>query len=248
MLIGLLSDIHYFNKQYRLRSTLRLLNGSDIILLVGDIADRGTAKQFSDVLAILTEEVSNAAIFPVCGNHDIQVDGSAYQTFEEAVFRRFAFDYSVEKSTTGAYCVLLNEDTDLFGLNPLYYQKIFHFPEHGEQLDFLESHLKISNANHHIVLCHPPLIAHNPQRTADMSPYLPKEQDARLQNIIEKYGNIFYLSGHTHFAPTVEQDEIHNLIYINDGSINPTTVGENGETQAGNVFQFEIDGTIKCIR
>ena len=50
MRCGLLSGIYYYNKPYRLRSALRLLNGSDIILIAGDIADRGTAKQFSDVL------------------------------------------------------------------------------------------------------------------------------------------------------------------------------------------------------
>ena len=74
MTYGLLSDIHYFNKPYRLRSALRLLNRSDIILIAGDIADRGTAKQFNDVLDILMEEVPNAAIFPVSGNHDIRDD------------------------------------------------------------------------------------------------------------------------------------------------------------------------------
>lgn len=248
MTYGLLSDIHYYNKPYRLRSALRLLNEADIILIAGDIADRGTEKQFSDVLDILTEEVPNAAIFPISGNHDMRDDGSAYRTFEETVFRRFSSDYSIERSKTGAYSVLLNENTDLIGLNPLYYQKMFHFPEHGEQLDFLESHLKISNASHHIVLCHPPLIAHNPQRTADMPPYLPKEQDARLQGFIEKYGDIFFLSGHTHFAPTVERDEEHHIVYINDGSINPTTAGKNGETQPGNVFAFEPNGKITYMK
>ena len=200
------------------------------------------------MLDILTEEVPNVAIFSVCGNHDIRDDGSGYRAFEESVFHRFSSVYRIEKSKTGAYSVRLDEHTDLIGLNPLYYQKMFRFPEHGEQLDFLESHLKISAAKCHVVLCHPPLIAHNPQRTADMSPYLPKEQDTRLQNIIEKFGNIFYLSGHTHFAPTVERDEEHHIFYINDGSINPTTAGKNGETQTGNVFQFEVDGVIKCIR
>lgn len=245
---GLLSDIHYFRKPYRLRSALRLLNGSDVILIAGDIADRGMEKQFSDVLAILADEVPDAAIFPVRGNHDMRDDGSAYRAFEKAVFRRFSSAYFIEKSETGAYYVRLNEEADLFGLNPLYCQRMFHFPEHGEQLGFLESHLKTSAANHHIVLCHPPLIAHNPQRTADMPPYLPKEQNGRLQSIIEEFGNVFFLSGHTHFSPTVERDEVHHIIYINDGSIHPTTAGSNGETQAGNVFRFDVDGTIACIR
>lgn len=245
MTLGLLSDIHYYSKPYRLRSALRLLKGSETILIVGDIADRGTAQQFSAVLDILAEEAPNAAIFPVCGNHDIQDDGSAYREFEETVLRRFSSDYSVTRSTTGAYCVRLDEDTDLFGLNPLYYQKVFHFPRQGEQLDFLEAQLEKSTAKHHIVICHPPLIAHNPQRTSDMPPYFPKEQDKRLQNITEKYGNIFFLSGHTHFAPTVEQDKIHNVTYINDGSINPTTVGKNGETQPGNVFQLDFDNAVE---
>ena len=248
MTFGLFSDIHYSNKPYRLRSALRQLNGADVILIAGDLADRGTEQQFSDILAILTEEVPNTAVFPVCGNHDLRKDSDTYREFEESVFRRFSEGCSVEKSRTGAYCVRLEEETDLIGLNPLYYRKLFHFPEHGEQLDFLDERLSADAAKRHIVMCHPPLLAHNPQRTAEMTPYLPKEQDLRLQSILEKHGNVLFLSGHTHFAPTVERDERRSIIYLNDGSINPTVAGTKGETQTGNVFLWNPDvNTGKCI-
>ncbi len=89
-----------------------------------------------------------------------------------------------------------------------------------------------------IVMCHPPLIAHNPQRTADMASYIVREQDTRLQKIIDK--NIIFLSGHTHVIPSIEIDEARGNLYINDGSICPTTEkSENGKIQSGNATLLE---------
>lgn len=247
MTYGLLSDLHYSSKPYRLRSALRALYQANIIMIVGDIADRGTQQQFSDVRKILSEEAPHAAIFSVCGNHDLREGNQIYKVFENDLLESLSSQYIVERSQTGAYYVQINTDTDLIGLNPLYHQKIFHFPAGGEQLAFLEAKLSAGNIARHIVLCHPPLIAHNPQRSTEMPPYLPKEQDQRLQSIVNKYGHMLFISGHTHFAPTIERDELRDVTYINDGSINPTVAGNHGETRRGNVFQIAADGAIHCI-
>ena len=92
----------------------------------------------------------------------------------------------------------------MIGLNPIYHQKQFFFQDKGKQLTFLEEKLKKSACNYHIVMCHPPLIAHNPQRTPDMAPYIVREQDARLQRIIDQNKNVIFLSGHTHVVPEIE--------------------------------------------
>lgn len=131
---------------------------------------------------------------------------------------------------------------DLIGLNPLYHQKQFFFSNKGEQLSFLKEQLSTKFSRYHIVMCHPPLIAHNPQRTADMPSYIAGEQDKRLQKIIDDAGNVIFISGHTHLAPTVEFDAIHNNLYINNGSICPTLDKDKGDKlQQGNITLLEID-------
>ena len=109
----------------------------------------------------------------------------------------------------------------------------------GAQIDFLQKRLEASLCKYHIVMCRPPLIAHNPERTEGMAPYIVAEQDARLQKIINENKNV--LSGHTHVSPSVEFDEAHSNLYINDGSICPTAVkNKNDKTQQGNIALLEI--------
>ena len=76
---------------------------------------------------------------------------------------------------------------------------------------------------------------------ADMASYIVAEQDARLQKIINENKNIVFLSRHTHVSPSVEIDEARGNLYINDGSICPTTEkSENGKIQSGNATLLEI--------
>lgn len=93
-------------------------------------------------------------------------------------------------------------------------------------------------------MCHPPLLSHNPQRTTDMASYIVAEQDARLQKIIDENQNVIFLSGHTHVSPTMEVDAVRGNLYINDGSICPTTVRDTtAMTQQGNVTLLDISET-----
>ena len=97
-------------------------------------------------------------------------------------------------------------------------------------------------------MCHPPLIAHNPQRTADMTSYIVAEQDAKIQSILDENKNIVFLSGHTHVSPSVEFDETRGNLYINDGSICPrTTKDKNDKIQQGNVTLLDIDENEICV-
>ena len=92
-------------------------------------------------------------------------------------------------------------------------------------------------------MCHPPLIAHNPQRTSEMASYIVSEQDTRFQKIIDENQNVIVLSGHTHVSPTIEFDENYGNLYINDGSICPTMSKDAGTTQQGNVTIIDISDT-----
>lgn len=238
MKIGILSDLHLFNKTANVERALSKLEDLDMLLLVGDLADRAEEKQYDVLLKLLTNHFNSVPIYCVSGNHDNPARNDAnYRMFE----RRINREYPSIADASGAFYKYIDEKLDLIGLNPVYHQKQFFFPEKGQQLAFLEEQLSISSSRYHIVMCHPPLIAHNPQRTEDDASYITGEQDKRLQRIIDEKGSVFFISGHTHVSPSVEFDEIHSNLYINDGSICPTTIKDHsGETQQGNVTILSI--------
>lgn len=62
--IGVISDLHLFNKTANIERALTKLHGSDLVLIVGDIADRADEKQY-DIFQNLYDERF----------HDIITDG-----------------------------------------------------------------------------------------------------------------------------------------------------------------------------
>ena len=239
--IGVISDLHLFNKTANIERALAKLQGSDLFLIVGDIADRADERQYDILLHLLDAAFRDIPVYCVSGNHDNPArDDTHYRQFETKINS----EYPSVLDACGAFYKRINEHIDLVGLNPLYHQKQFFFSDKGRQLTFLQEKLNASSSKIHIVMCHPPLLSHNPQRTADMAPYIVAEQDARLQKIIDENKNIIFLSGHTHVSPTIEMDEVRGNLYINDGSICPTTVKDTADTtQQGNVTLLDISET-----
>ena len=236
--IGIISDLHLFNKTANIEKAISKLHNIDLLLIVGDIADRADEKQYDIFLNLIGERFHDIPVYCVSGNHDNPArDDTNYRQFE----RKLNSEYPSIVDECGAFYKCINEHIDLIGLNPLYHQKQFFFSNKGAQIDFLQKRLAASTCKYHIVMCHPPLIAHNPQRTGGMAPYIVAEQDARLQKIINENKNVIFLSGHTHVSPSVEFDEVQGNLYINDGSICPTAVkNKNDKTQQGNVTLLEI--------
>jgi len=245
MKICVLSDLHLFNKTANVEKALSKSNDADLILIVGDIADRADEKQYDIFLKLIDEKSHSTPVYCVWGNHDNPArDDTSYRQFE----RKINNEYPSIIDECGAFYKCINENIDLIGLNPLYHQKQFFFPNKGAQIDFLQKRLDASLCKYHIVMCHPPLIAHNPQRTEDMASYIVAEQDARLQSILDENKNIVFLSGHTHVSPSVEIDETRGNLYINDGSICPTTTKDkNDKIQQGNVTLLDIDLNEICV-
>lgn len=226
MRIGLISDLHMTNKPGRIHAVLNRLNGMDVVLLAGDLVNNCDSEQFERLTAAIEETLPDKPVFAVAGNHDIPegIDQN-YRHFEQWLFQRAEERYAIRDSGNGAYAVMLNQEVELIGINPLYAQKIFYFPEKGAQLKWLRQQLAGSAARVHMIMCHAPLLAHNPQRdSGKKAPYL--SQDALLQEIADQTGHVVFLSGHTHLSPNVpggcvEYDDIHKNIYINDGSVCP---------------------------
>ena len=140
------------------------------------------------------------------------------------------FIFQIVKTYLLRYLVRFG-NIDITGIQCVISGRRFSFPE-GRQILWLENHLK-ENQNFcwHLILCHAPLIAHNPNRNTG-NPYLAKNK--MLQEIIDASGNVIFLSGHTHVSPNVltgnaEFDKTHGNIYLDCGSVVDTdTSGEKG--------------------
>ena len=238
MRIVAMSDIHLFRKTDRIHCALKAAENPDILLFAGDLADRAQKEQYDLLRKSIRDRLDHVPVYAVMGNHDNPLrDDTAFRTFEQSIYTEN--QYSLDDS--GAFYSRISHEVDIIGLNPVYHQKMFFFPEKGRQLQFLESLLAKSDTKYHIVMCHPPLLAHNPQRSLDMTPYIAKEQDNRLQSIIDRSQNVLFLSGHTHMAPVVEIDEGCGNVYINNGSICPTTTGNpEHPIQQGNITVLSI--------
>ena len=203
MRIGIMSDLHMTNKPARINAVLNRMKDMDMVLMVGDLVNNCDSSQYERLINVIEAILPDKPIFAVAGNHDISESAAQnYQCFERWLHGRTERQYPLICKGNGAFGVMLNHDVDLIGLNPLYSQKIFHFPDKGAQLKWLERYLAGSPAKQHIIMCHAPLLAHNPQRDVlKKSPYL--AQDEMLQNIVDKMGNIIFLSGHTHLSPNI---------------------------------------------
>lgn len=252
--ISVLSDMHFVSKQWRIRQALKMTE-SDIVCIAGDLVNDGTAGQFAELIKCIEDEAGNKAVFPVIGNHDILYsldsmhgDGSKnYVDFHKKQMERLKKQGVKLKYWQGgpAYAADIG-GLDIIGLQCVISGRKFLFPE-GKQLDWLEEHLAYhKDAAWHFILCHAPLLAHNPNRN-EGTPYL--DQNSRLQDIVERTGNIIFVSGHTHVSPNVmhgcaEYDYERKIIYLNSGSVVTTSL----ERESGLMDPGWADGCVTEIR
>ena len=211
-----------------------------MVFLLGDSTNDGLPEQFEEFRACIRDVAEGKTILPVPGNHDIthprfigkETDGSlSYADSQEALLGNAKEKGCVftEDRSSLAWAMQLG-GLDLIGLQCVVSQRKFLFPE-GGQIDWLEEHLASTTASWHIILCHAPLLAHNPNRNIG-APYLDKNN--RIQDILDRNGRILFLSGHTHVSPNVltgnaEYDVDHQNIYLDCGSVVPTdTYDEKG--------------------
>lgn len=246
-----MSDLHLGKKPWQVRKALQLGQNADIVLLAGDLVNDGTPEQMERMHRCIEDKLPGVPVLAVAGNHDYPRQPSPmlregicdYPAMQAWLLSRQHYPYTQDSS--GAYALRAGE-LDIIGLNCVSHWRRFKFPN-GLQLKWLASYLKESDAMWHIVMCHAPLLAHNPKRS-ERKPYL--SRDDQLQTIIDAHRNIIFLSGHTHICmgsakECVEWDEARHNIYINDGSIRPTTVlREDGtpaaEPGSGNIAELKI--------
>lgn len=229
-----MSDLHLSSKAWVLHQALLKAQDAHILLLAGDMTNDGSEAQFSRLKEQIDAVLPQMPVFAVRGNHDIPretADGTEksdtvnYMEFQKWLENRMSLTGGYEYGPDGAYAVCI-QDVELIGLQAVTDKRQFLF-RNKEQLDWLEAHLsKEKDRKWHLILCHAPLLHHNPKRVAGKhNPYL--HCDKELQSILDRHGNVVFISGHTHLSMDdvygcVEWDRAHHNLYINDASIRPT--------------------------
>ena len=236
--LSIMTDLHLASKPWKIKQALRSA-ASDVVLLLGDSTNDGFPTQFEALEACIAETVPDRILLPVIGNHDVIhpkfKDGDGCEDY--AAFQDRCLRHAREKGLD----VCRDPDSlawatrfgklDIIGMQCVISGRRFAFPEE-RQLDWLEHRIEAQkDAKWHLILCHAPLLAHNPNRN-EGQPYLDKNR--RVQAIVDQAGNILFLSGHTHVSPNVargsaEWDVRRNNLYLNCGSVVDTaTEGDDG--------------------
>lgn len=234
---SILTDLHMSKTPWRIRQALRAAE-SDVIFLLGDSSNDGRAEQFENVLACISDLTPDKAIFPVIGNHDVLHPSAKaengcvhYEDFQKKLLSNAeSRGFSVQYAPDGrAYSVRIG-NVEILALHCVTTGRRFVFPE-DIQIEWLNQRLLEMPDLWHIVLCHAPLIRHNPNRN-DGPAYLGRNN--RIQEIIDQSGRVIFLSGHTHVSTNVligngEYDRARGNIYLDCASVVPTdTSGEKG--------------------
>lgn len=229
---AVMSDLHTAAKLGRIRRALGYAAEADCVLLPGDLTNDAAPEQFGCLWQLIEEVIPDTPLLAVCGNHDFPIkplpmvwqDIDHYYAFQEKMLSRAEQrGVSCTADESGAYSATFR-GIEILGLNAVSHWRRFTFPE-GMQPDWLKAQLS-KDTDRRIVLCHAPLIKHNPLRGEGESAYL--SRNTRLQQIIDDAGNVIFLSGHTHISLNetggcVEYDAERGNLYLNDSSITPTT-------------------------
>lgn len=229
--LGFVTDLHLSGKPWQVGRSLVMAGTSDGVLCAGDMVNDGTPEQFALLWQLIEDRLSpDTPMLAVAGNHDFPAQSDAGEGFyalqNRLLDRTERLGLSVERDDSGAWAAGLG-DIDIVGLNAAVPGRRLAFQRQG-QLPWLDKHLTDTAASWHVVLCHGPLLAHNPQRRRpnDM-PYF--SRDGQLQQIIEAHRNILFLSGHTHISMNcltgcVETDRKRSILYVNGGSVRATAL------------------------
>ena len=231
-----------YSQKFTVLTDIHLLQmtRSGIIFLLGDSVNDGLREQFINFEDCIRESAPDKIFLPVTGNHDVlhesKLDNNNngcdnYSEFQEHLLEHASSQglcITRDKESL-AYSVELEDDINITALQSVISGRKFSFPE-GRQITWLNDKLNSQkDSSRKIILCHAPLLDHNPARNSG-SPYLGKNK--MLQGVIDNYGKIIFLSGHTHISPntqtgSVELDNVRRNIYVNCGSLADTDIKIN---------------------
>lgn len=252
---AVMSDLHMTGKGGRIRRALRLASQADCVLLAGDLTADAAPEQFQRLWQLIEEELPETPVLAVAGNHDFPLYPlpriphglDDWPTFQARLLKRSeALGVPCREDSCGAWRATV-KGTNVFGLCAVSHWRRFVFP-HGERLNWLTEQWRQSTSAQKILLCHAPLLNHNPTRSTENGPaYL--SRDSELQQIMDENSNICFISGHTHislneWAGCLDYDQKRGNVYFNDASVVSNTM----RTREALTNSAWTDGAVSFLR
>ena len=244
--ICVMSDLHLSRRAGRLKWVFSQGKKADLVLLLGDLVNDGLPEQFQLFSRCLEEALPDVPVLAVPGNHDFprnplplagEKRGDFRGVFQQMAERAENLGIQLKADPRGGFCARAGR-TQVIGLYGASNWRKLRLEKDG-QLAFLEEELREKQGEEpeeklgekpeekpflRLILCHAPLLDHNPQRRKGQSqPYL--GGDRALQKLLDSQENFLFLSGHTHLSPNLYQGSVEilpgNRIYANVGSTCP---------------------------
>ena len=238
---------NYMFKRYRTfeATSMDLKTGNyDAVLLLGDIAENGLEDEYQLVFDKLSG--MDTRYLAVTGNHDIRLrlysqSSKRFSNFVNALNNDDSMTAMHHSEVINGYkFIMLGADKTKFEESYL----------NQEQLDWLDSELAAENGKLTFVMCHQPLkLTHglpntwnSPSETAGSV----GEQSDALLDIMSKYENVVFITGHLHtgFADFLyENIEGVHLVNVPSFTIN-NKEGEYNEAGLGFIAEVYAEEII----
>lgn len=206
---AIISDVHIDTRlplgkaifKTGLRDMSKNARQNDALVISGDLTNYGDEKSLMDFFSLIKENCNAGKAVIAMGNHDIghvrdlgftNDEARAWYIKNHNEFMGTDFDkcyYSIDVNGY-KFIVLCDESPDNWDTFEIY----------DEQIAFLDSELERATANGMpaFVVCHEPVEGVNGQPTVWKDGAMDSESSTKIKATLEKYKNVFYISGHMH--------------------------------------------------
>lgn len=254
-----LSDYDAKRHQYSKNASIDLSNASeniDALVVAGDIAENGKGAEYQLLLDYFSvAENINHHIFAI-GNHDIRLRAysqvvNTFNEFCNAANENFDDNAVFYKEGKLSYTYEVNGYTFIvLGNDKVVFEESYIS---DECLAWFDSELNKATADGRPVF----VVAHQPLKKThqvwqswnapgDTAGTIGAQSDA-LQDIMNKYNNVFFITGHLHmgFSPEWSIHEIGNFWGVNLPGIGPKNAdGEYNESGTGYMMEVYADKVV----
>ncbi len=207
--VALISDVHIDSRlpcgKYLLGKAFEEMDTcsakTDAVVVAGDLTNYGEEAGIEDFFQIITAQSKADYKIVAMGNHDIgHVEDLGFTNAQARAwflkhhnnylgtdFDKNYYSYDVKGYK---FIVLCDESEDNWDTFEIY----------EEQVAFLDKELADGTKNGLpvFVVCHEPLVGQNGQETVHDGGCMDEESSARIKPVLEKYDNVFFITGHMH--------------------------------------------------
>ena len=172
----------------------------DVVAVTGDLTNYGDEASIDEFFDIMQKHWDGKAVISM-GNHDIghvedKTHEEARQYFVQKIneYQNLGIEKSYYSTVINGYTfIVLTDESDDSWDHPDLYQ---------EQLDFLDAELAKSGSDDKpvFVISHWPLAGTHGEEVAWDDGDIGEPYSTMIQQIVEKYENVFFISGHIHLG------------------------------------------------